>query len=176
MEEFDENLQPLHDFDALFIPLGRNSRIDGLNVLLPYLAFYKINDLVFLGDSGWNDYSVIAGISKYVNDSVFVDSFFKQSAQPHIQDFVRLHERYFLRHLNYQGPTSYTAYAYDTINLLSLLLAQPSNRSHLNLQQALLQMAPYSGVTGLITFLANGEAHREMKLLTIQAGKIVAVH
>ncbi len=175
MKEFEEKLEPLHDFDALFIPIGR-SNIDELNVLLPYLAFYKMNDIVLLGDSGWNDYSVVSAIDKHVKDTVFVDNFFKQSAQAHVQRFVRLHERYFLRHLNYKGPSSYSAYSYDTVTLLMELLALPKNGNHFALQQALLKMEPYSGVTGITTFLANGEAHRELKVLTIQSGKIVSVN
>ncbi|MBF0279292.1 MAG: penicillin-binding protein activator [SAR324 cluster bacterium] len=175
MNEFEEKLQPLHNFDALFIPVDRNS-IDDLNVLLPYLAFYKMNDLVFLGDSGWNDYSVVSAIEKHVQDSVFVDSFFKQNSQTHVQRFVRLHERFFFTHLNYRGPSSYSAYSYDTLNLLVSLLSSPKNQSHLALQKALLNMDSYLGVTGIITFLVNGEAHREMKLLTVQSGKIISVN
>lgn len=175
MREFEEKPQPLHDFDALFIPIGMGN-VEDLKVLLPYSEVYKINDIVFLGDSGWNNHSVVLAVQKYIKELVFVDSFFKQNPQPHIQRFVRLHERYFLRPLNYQGPTSYTAYAYDTVKLLRAAIVSLNKRNHQHLQQTLLQMEPYPGVTGVITFLANGEAHREMKFLTIAAGKIVSVN
>ena len=175
MEELEEKQQPVHDFDALFVPIGRN-HIEDLKVLLPYSAAYKMDDVLFLGDSGWNDYSILSAIKKYVNETVFVDSFFKQNRQSHVTRFIRLHERYFMRHLNYKGPTSYTAYAYDTVNLLQKLLSSRGNRSHRQLQQALLDMEPYPGVTGTFTFLENGEAHREMTLLSVRSGNIVPVN
>ena len=175
MEEFEETQQPVRDFDALFVPIGRN-HIEDLKVLLPYSAVYQMDDILFLGDSGWNDYAILATIKKYGNETVFVDSFFKKNHQSHVQQFIRLHEYYYMRHLNYKGPTSYTAYAYDTVNLLQKLLSSRENRNYLQLQQALLDMEPYPGVTGTFTFFENGEALREMKLLTVRSGKIVSVN
>ena len=175
LEKFEKEQQPVRDFDALFVPIGRN-HLEDLKVLLPYSAVYKMEDIFILGDSGWNDYAILPTIEKYVGETVFVDSFFKQIQQPHMQRFLRLHEFFYMHHLNYRGPTSYTAYAFDTVNLLQNLLSSQENRNYRQLQQALLHMEPYAGVTGMITFSENGEAQRDMKLLTVRSGKIVPVN
>lgn len=175
LEKFEEEQQPVRDFDALFVPIGRN-HLEDLKVLLPYSSVYNMGNIFILGDSGWNDYAILPTIEKYVGETVFVDSFFKQIQQPLMQRFLRLHELFYMHHLNYRGPTSYTAYAYDTVNLLLNLLSSQENRNYRQLQQALLHMEPYAGVTGMITFSENGEAQREMKLLTVRSGKIVPVN
>ncbi|MBF0286302.1 MAG: ABC transporter substrate-binding protein [SAR324 cluster bacterium] len=175
MEKFEEKLLPIQDFDALFIPVGKKGLHD-LKVLLPYTAVYKMDHVVFLGDNGWNNYLVLLALKQHIKNPTFVDSFFKQASQAHVQHFIQLHERYFFEQLNYTGPTSYTAHAYDTVRLLSALLEQPENHNHARLQKALLDMKPFPGVTGLITFLDNGEAYRESKLLTIQGNKIIPVN
>ena len=175
LDKFEEEQQPVRDFDALFVPIGRN-HLEDLKVLLPYSTVYKMGDIFILGDSGWNDYAILPTIEKYVGETVFVDSFFKQIQQPQMQRFLRLHELFYMHHLNYRGPTSYTAYAFDTVNLLQNLLSSQENRNYRQLQQALLHMEPYAGVTGMITFSENGEAQREMKLLTVRSGKIVPVN
>ena len=175
MEDLEEPLEPLHEFDALLIPVGSRAATD-LKAILPYAEAFEIKDILLFGDSGWNDYSVMLDLQKHGNDSVFIDSFFKQSPQSQVQKFIRLHERYFLKSLNYPGPTSYTAFAYDTVNLLSKTIASLQQPTHQQLQQALLHMKPYAGVTGVMTFLMNGEAQREMEILTIKAGEIVSVH
>lgn len=175
MAQFGEKQKPIQEFDAIFIPIG-NRGLRELRVLLPYSAIYKMQDVLFLGDRGWNNASVVSLLENSIKEAIFVDSFFKQSTQSHVQEFKLLHEQYFLRHLNYQGPEIYTAYAYDTLNILKKLLENPKNRKHQSLRDALLDMPPFRGVTGMITFLENGESHREMKLLTTRSNKIVPVN
>ncbi len=175
MEKLEEEQTPIRDFDAVFAPIGTRGLRD-LKVLLPYSVVYQMDTIKFLGDSGWNNYSVVSALGKAVSSPIFVDGFFQQTPQSHVQKFVRLHERYFARHVNYTGPSSYAAYAYDTLHILRTLLSDSQNKSHLQLQQALLNMSPYLGVTGVTTFLENGEAHREMKILTVEAGKIISLN
>jgi ABC-type branched-subunit amino acid transport system substrate-binding protein len=107
-----------------------------------------------------------------VKKPVFVDSFFRQSKTPAMQQLLRLHERILYRHQNYIGPTSYTAYAYDTLMILMQLLKKESNQSHSELRNALANMQIYPGVTGDLSFDEKGEVLREMQLLTLRRGKI----
>jgi len=175
LEEFKENQQPIRDFEAIFIPIeGRGTT--AFKALLPYTTLFKIDDILFIGDSGWNAEAVAFALKKGNRDSIFVDNFFKQSDQSEVQDFVKLHKKYYFKHLNYLGPKPYTAFAYDTVQILRKLLKEPENRTHEGFQKALSQMEPFEGVTGNITFLKNGDAHREPKLLMIKADKIISVN
>ena len=85
---------------------------------------------------------------------------------------MALHERYYYRYLNYTGPTAYTAFAFDTTNILLHLLKDPANHTPQRLQQALLKMPPFEGVTGRLHFNKEGNIQREVDLLTIRGNQI----
>ncbi|MGK5090594.1 ABC transporter substrate-binding protein [Deltaproteobacteria bacterium TL4] len=166
MTEFEEKQVPIHDFDTLVIVLGTGN-VDELKVIFPYSNVYDLKKILFLGDSGWNDPSLIFMGEHEVLRPVFTDSFYKQSSQKEVQEFVTLHEQNFYLFFNYMGPSQYTAFAYDTANILIQLLSDDKNHTHYQLQQALLNMPRYQGVTGKLYFAANGEIQREVQLLTI---------
>lgn len=172
LKQLKEKEDPIHNFDAVFVAVGSGG-VKNLRLIFPYSAVYKMGKAVFLGDSGWNDSALpfspgLRGVKK----PVFVDSFFRQSKTPAMQQLLRLHERILYRHQNYIGPTSYTAYAYDTLMILMQLLKKESNQSHSELRNALANMQIYPGVTGDLSFDEKGEVLREMQLLTLRRGKI----
>ena len=49
--------------------------------------------------------------------------------------FDKLHEKELFRQQNYSRPSSYAAYAYDTISMLKSLLTEEANHSHGDLKR-----------------------------------------
>jgi len=172
LKELKEKEVPVHNFDAVFVAVGSGG-VKNLRLIFPYSAVYKMKNIAFLGDSGWNDAALpFAPGLRGIRKPVFVDSFFPQAKTLAMQQLLRLHERILYRHQNYLGPTPYTAYAYDTLLILMKLLEEERNQSHRELRNALANMQIFPGVTGNLRFDEKGEVQREMQLLTLRRGKI----
>ena len=172
LKELKEKEDPVHNFDALYVAVGAGG-VKNLRLILPYSAVYKMRNINFLGDSGWNDSALpfspgVSGVRK----PVFVDSFFLGSKTKMIGQLKRIHEQILYRHQNYIGPSSYTAHAFDTLLILMQLLNDERNQSHRDLKDALIKMKSFQGVTGKLRFDDSGEAIREIHLLTLNRGKI----
>ncbi len=172
LKELKEKEDPVHNFDALYVAVGAGG-VKNLRLILPYSAVYKMRNIKFLGDSGWNDSALpfspgVSGVRK----PIFADSFFLGSKTEKIEQLKRIHEQILYRHQNYIGPSSYTAHAYDTLMILMQLLNDERHQSHRDLKDALKKMENFQGVSGKLRFDNKGEAIREIHLLTLKRGKI----
>ena len=172
LKELKEKEDPVHNFDAVYVAVGAGG-VKNLRLILPYSAVYKMRNIKFLGDSGWNDPALpfspgVSGVRK----AVFADSFFPGSEAKAMRKLKRIHEQIFYRHQNYVGPSSYTAYSYDTLMILMKLLNDKRNQSHWDLKDALKNILGFQGATGKFRFDSVGEAKREIYLLTLHRGKI----
>lgn len=149
--------------DALYIP-------DGYSVagLVPaHLLYYDIEGMTLLGTKGWNTDKLVELGGESVEGAVFVDTFFPGSERPKTAEFVkRFNKRY-----GYI-PGTIEAEAYDATMMLLMAISEgPVYRS--GLKDALKKMKGYEGVCGLITFDRDGEAEKELFILTIKEGRIV---
>ena len=166
LQKMKEKLSPLQDIDAIFIVAGGSTR--DLKVILPYTEVYQLENVLFLGDSGWDDISLLFTVGRdTIQHLAFTSPFFRQDSRTAVTHLLNLHEQYAHQHQNYMGPSDYTAYAFDTTGILLTLLQNQQNHTHSHLQQALLRMPFYEGATGQIRFQENGEIRRRMPLLTI---------
>lgn len=175
LEELKDKREPTRSFDAVFVAAGSQG-ISDLKVMLPYVSVYQLEDTLFLGDSGWSNPALLfAQGNERLRRLVTVNSFFPQSERPEVRRFVDAYEQMFAEAPSYQAPSSYVAYAYDTLELLKHLLRDPRNHSHRELRQALLDLPAFEGATGRLSFDESGEIQREMQLLTIRRGRFVAL-
>jgi len=175
MKEWKEKQTPVNDFDALFIVAGNGNTYD-LKILFPYIEVYKLGDKLLLGDSTWNQKTLLFAPGQgNLRNTIFVDNFFPQSSDPKVKAFMSLHKQKAYQHRNYQEPSAYTAYAYDTVRLLMNLLQDESKHSRQDLRDALLNMPLYNGVTSSFRFQENGEIDRKMQKLTFRRNRIAPV-
>ena len=165
LRELDEDLEPEHRFDALFVASGSLS-IRSLQVVFPYLEVYGMEDTLLLGDSGWHNYALLFATGRRgLRKLVIADDFHMESERPEVREFMALYERMFFFAPTKQRPGNYTTYAYDTAGLLMNLLRVEQNQNSTALKEALLSLSGYPGVTGELHFTENGEVQREMRLL-----------
>lgn len=174
LEKMDEEPDSIADFQALFIPVSQRE-ISDLKVLLPYRPVFGLSQKQLLGDTSWTEFSVVLTLEDEPLDPLLVTPFYKQSPHNHIRQFVQAHQQYYFTPINYLGPTDYTAFAFDTVQLLRLQLADKNHHSHESLRNSLQQMAPYHGVTGALTFSADGDVIRQLNLLKIHANQLVSL-
>ena len=172
IEELKEKEDPVRNFDAIFVAIGSQG-IKDLKVIFPYAAVYKMDKTLFLGDSGWNHPSLpFMPTYQAFNKLIFSDGYIQEPIGFERNFFFNLHEKIFHNNVNYTKPSSYTAYAYDTLSMLRYLLKDNSNHSHKDLKNALMAIENFPGVTGFLSFNLDGEIQRDMQLLTLENGKI----
>ena len=168
LEELDEDVEPEHPFDALFVASGSLS-MRSLQVVFPYIEVYRMEDTLLLGDSGWHDYALMFATGRRgLRKLVIADDFHMESERPEVREFMALYERMFFFAPSNRRPGSYTTYAYDTAGLLMNLLRMEQNQNPAALKEALLSVSEYPGVTGGLRFAENGEVQREMRLLRLR--------
>ena len=175
LEELGEKEDPVLNFDAVFVAIGSGGMKD-LQVIFPYASVYQMQKTLFLGDSGWN-HPALPFVPRYqaFRKLVFTDGYTRLQSGVEREYFFKLHEKEMFRHQNYTRPSSYSAYAFDTLSMIKSLLKEEANHSHGDLKQALLNIRGFPGVTGTLSFDEKGEIQRNMQLLTLQRGNIASI-
>jgi len=158
---------PLAPFHALFIP----DYADHIGLLAPQLMFYGIKDVTLLGINGWNAPELASRAGRFLEQAVFVDSFFRDSKNPEVWRFVELYRQTYK-----EEPSVLEAQAFDAANLLLEVMDDSTVRNRDDLRQALNSLRNFRGVTGTTGFDQYGEALKKLYLLRIQRGRIVELN
>jgi branched-chain amino acid transport system substrate-binding protein len=163
--ENDSRLRPPL-FDAIFIP----GYYDKAGLIAPALAFYNITGIQLLGTDGWDRPEIVDIGERFVEGAVFVDGFFPASLAPLIQEFVaRYRQRY------NETPDLFAAQAYDTLWMIGQTLLDGAE-TRFQVRDKLLHIQNLAGVSGMITMQANGEAEKELYLLSVRNGQIMQLN
>ena len=157
-EPLEEELLPIMDFEAIFIPDGYNQ----VGLIAPQLAYHDVTGIKLLGTNLWNSPKLVEMAAPYLQDSVFVDGFFTESNLPLTSQFVARYQESFG-----DKPGYLEAQAYDTMRLLVDGLHQPGVTSRQLLRNALLGIQALSGVAGVASVGPDGEVHKPPFLITI---------
>ncbi len=157
------SLPPIVDYDAVFIP--EEPKV--ASQIIPTFAYRDVDHIRFLGTSAWNSPDLSARAQNYAENALFVDAFIPEAKDPSTQKFIQDFQT-----LYGEAPTSMEALAYDAARVLESVL--PPGRSGLkrgDVRDLLAGVKNFPGVTGRIT-AQNGLFSRDLKILTIKAGKI----
>ena len=157
-EEEEEELEPIVDFDAIFIP----DKYQQIALIAPQFPFYNIFDVRLLGTSAWKSSDLIETSGDYVRDAIFPCNFFSESSDENIRSFVTSYQ------YNFEAkPSILAASGYDTIKFIKGLLNEQEIRTRRDFQMGLFQFDMPDGVTGAISFDIQGEVEKDPYLLTI---------
>lgn len=153
-------------FDALFIPDSYAAVLK----IVPALKNAGIEGVQLLGTNAWNDPSIAGKSGGLLDNSVFLDIYFKESDSGAVKEFVS----------EFQGafgtqPSTLEAMGYDIIRFLGQALQNRKASSANDVQASVGGMRGYRGVTGLRSFLPDREAEVEPYLLTVEGGAIKEV-
>lgn len=157
-------LASIHGVDAIFIP-------DSYRTLVAMVAQYGkklFGGAKLVGVNRWNNAGILAAGSA-VEGAIFVDGFFKDSANVPTQRFVSTFtQAYGIT------PTVLEAQAYDAVQMVAEVAGRTA-RSPAQVQQALQRLKRFRGVTGGMTMTASGSAQKELFILTVSGGRIAEV-
>ncbi len=153
------------DFQALFIP----DILNRVALIGPQLTYYGVENVRIMGTNllATPDVSTRAGRS--LEGTIIVGGFNPKSEDPAIKSFAEQYERSFGR-----APGVLEAYGYDTARIVRQVLTRPpAPRSRQEVINRLLGLKDFPGITGTTSFDAQGEAVKQLPLLTIKNRELV---
>ena len=189
IEQLRKQSGPVVDFDALFVPdSARTVRLVApaiaaedvitsgcdqkeLEVVKKTVRSENLRTVQLLGTNLWDNPELVderMGAAKYVQCSIFVDSFFAQSQRPATKKFVDDYDAAYHR-----APGFLEAHAYDGAAILRKIIEERKPRSRDEMRDALAAMRkPFDGATGDTTFAKDREAQKPFFWLWINRGTI----
>ena len=150
------------NFEALFAPVRHEQAV----LIAPQLFFYNMRAVRLLGGSGWNDSRLLEHGERYVEGAVFVDGFFSGSAEPKVARFVNEFKSIFGR-----APDVSSALGYDAAQIIFKALAGGA-KTREDVRRYLAALRGFEGVTGLTDMGADGDALRQLFVLSVDKKKI----
>ncbi|HET7824064.1 MAG TPA: penicillin-binding protein activator, partial [Anaeromyxobacter sp.] len=184
LEKARERLEPVTDFDAIFIPdFAKNVRL-----IAPSLAVEDVvtqtcmpeevekikkttgrpnlQPVQLLGGNGWDDPSLFdvspGGPGRHVRCAIFVDGFFAGSSRPGTKSFVEAWAKKYPA----QAPTILEASAHDAARMARQVMdARPATREAF--RDALAHVKAFHGATGEIAMGPDRTPVKELFFLTV---------
>ncbi|MFC1877414.1 penicillin-binding protein activator [Thermodesulfobacteriota bacterium] len=155
----DDALEPIVDFDALFIPDAAKKA----GLITPQLAYSDIEDVVLMGTNLWHSQQLISMSRDYIQGAVLTDGFFAESKDPKVRVFLKDFQNTFD-----EKPGFIQAVAYDSTKILLHTLVNPRIRFKSHLKDELLNLVDFPGVTGSTSFDYKGDAIRNPYILQVK--------
>ena len=159
-EDLEEKLEPIIDFDAVFIP----DSYERVAFIASQLAFYDVVGVRLLGTNLWNSPQLIEIAGKYVHGALFPSGFFPGSGYRGVDSFVHQYKTNFGKE-----PGLLAAIGYDTIRIVKEILKEKERdmETRQDFRFALAANENFDGVTGPMVFDDNRRAKRDPLLLTV---------
>lgn len=121
--------------------------------------------LPFLGGDGWDGVLEQIVNPDVLEGAIFLSPFYAAEETPAIQSFVKkFNEKYG------KTPDQFAANGYDSIYVFAAALEEAGTTQSADLIAAMTKIK-YDGITGSITFNADGEPNKGAKLIEIIGGK-----
>ena len=184
LEKAREKLDPITDFDAIFIPdFAKNVRLiapslavedvvtqtclpEEVDKIRKTTARPNLRPVQLLGSNGWNDPSLFdmapGGPGRHVRCAILVDGFYAGSARPETKRFVEAWGKKYAG----QSPTILEASAHDAAKMSRQVMeARPQTREAF--RDALSRLRGFKGVTGDIAVGPDRTPVKELFFLTV---------
>lgn len=161
LEEY--KLKGVVDFDAIFVPDDPTA----VGQIAPALAVENVSDIPFLGLNTWNTPEIVQRAGRYLQRSVFVDSFFASSKSKEASKFVQDYDTFF-----HSTPGTIEAQSYDAALLALQIIGKFQPRSRLEFRESLYKAQSLKGISGNY-FFSPESFKRDAHLLTVRGNQIV---
>ena len=149
-------------FDAIFLP-GEAQKVD---LIAGQIRFYAAK-VGLLGTNGMNTPDLLQVDARAVEEAIFADSFFMDSPDPGVRNFVEQYRKRFQ-----QPPTAFAAQAYEATRLVldGILKGATTGRA---LRETLKNVKNAPGLIGPVTMNPAGYLERRYALIQIRNGRLV---
>ncbi|UCF30135.1 MAG: ABC transporter substrate-binding protein [bacterium] len=160
----DVELEPIVDFDALFIPADFQT----VGLLAPQLAFYDVTTPTLLGTDGWNSPWVVELGEQYVEGALFTGNYLPDKENSASWELA---ESYWLTFG--EDPQPLAAQAYDAALIVRTGVESGLVRDRSSMREYLLKLEAFQAAEGLLTTQEDGDIVQRPHLLTVDSGRIV---
>lgn len=161
--EDEELLQPMVDFDAVFIPdTGR-----ALSQIASFFNYNNVKDLKFIGPNIWNTPEILRRSASANAELIYVDAL-----DPSSESFKnsKFFTEYKLAHN--EEPTLLEVQAFEASSVLNYTLSKKAyNRD--TLIRNLNELEDFSGVTGPLRMNSRRELIKPLKIFSVINGKAI---
>jgi ABC-type branched-subunit amino acid transport system substrate-binding protein len=140
---------------------------DELKLLIPQIRYHIIRTQ-FLGADGWDSEELIQEVSRYVGDALFATDFHAGSDEINWVEFANA----FSSEYNHP-PDKVAALTFDAVGLVLSGVRKGITDPDL-LRDYLRDIEDYEGVSCVITFKGNGRANNEIRIYSINEGKVAS--
>lgn len=155
-------LQPITDFDAIFIP----DSVKAMGQISAMLSYNDVRNVKLLGTNLWNTKDVAKRAGNFANSLLFVDSISPT------QDRSRFMMEY--KSIYGEEPSLIEIQAYDAgLILRQLVAAGASSREELT--RKLTSLNQFPGSLGVLSMNAEREIERPVTALTVEKGEVAPV-
>lgn len=158
-------LKPVVDFDAVFVPDDPQA----IGQIAPSFAVKDIQDLPLLGINTWNTPEIVQRAGRYLQKSLFVDTFFPHSKNNSAVQFIELYSKHFGT-----VPGTIEVQTYDAAKMALNILADNEISSRAKYRELLVNQGKYFGISGAFEFSETG-IKRSAYLLTVKGSNIVEI-
>jgi ABC-type branched-subunit amino acid transport system substrate-binding protein len=162
----EDELKPVVDFDAIFIPDAPQM----LGLVVPQLAYHDVGRPTLLGTNLWYSPKLLEDAGEYVQGAVLTTGFHPESESPAVRDFVARFEAIFGR-----KPGFIEAIAYDAARVMLTSVLHPDAWLRAGIRHHLLNLESEDALTGRLRFEGNGDSLQALPLLQIQENGFRAV-
>ena len=149
-------------FDAIFLP-GEAQKV---SLIAGQIRFYAAK-VGLLGTNGMNTPDLLRIDARAVEEAVFADSFFVDSPDPAVRNFVERYQKRFQ-----QPPTAFAAQAYEATRLVLDGILKGATTGH-TLREFLKNVKNAPGLIGPLTMNPAGYLERRYALIQVKNGRLV---
>jgi ABC-type branched-subunit amino acid transport system substrate-binding protein len=151
-------------FDAIFLP----GDAEKTALVAGQVGFYA-GKVGILGTNGMNSPDLLRLDARGVEGAVFADSFFVDSPDPAVRNFVARYQKRFQA-----PPTAFAAQAYEATQLVldGILKGATTGRA---LRESVQNAKNVPGLVGPLTMSPAGIAERRYALIQVKNGKLISV-
>lgn len=149
------------DAEAIFVPSYYQEASN-----ITKQAFEMELGLPFFGSDGWDGILATVANPEYVEGAVFLSPFL--ASDPSVADFVAAYEEAFG-----VAPDQFAADGYDCVYVIKAAMEAAGSIEPADMIAAMTEIE-VEGMTGTITFGADGEPNKSAKFVVIQGGEYMA--
>jgi len=159
-----DKIPPIVDFEALVIPDNYEKIIQ----IAPALMYHNVKGIQLIGGNLWNSENIFKeNTGRYLQGALFTDTFYKNSKDQRVQDFVKLY-----RDTYGEEPEIIAFHAFEAASILFQALANGKPKDSLELKKILETKNNFTGVNGQIHFANDRNITHSSSILLIDGNEI----
>lgn len=157
-------LQPIVDFDAIFIPDSPKT----VASIAASLAYFDVSGVPLLGTTEWNTEQLYKRGGKYVEGAIFPGGINLGTRNTTQREFIKLYYDAYGT-----APDLLASQAYEAVQLVSTALQKSGSGNRNELVNQMMNLKEFESPLGILSFDQTRIAKRKLPIYTLEAGGVI---